>query len=79
MYIEKDNLRIGRKYLICFTEETDPGHSPDSYYEGMGILRCIDPIDSAPGSLFFELLETENAPSYGFFERRNIVTEIKDV
>ena len=79
MSTEKDDLRIGRKYLICFTKETDPGHSPDCYYEGIGILRCIDPIDNAPGSLFFELLEVETQPSFGYFEQRNVVTEIKDV
>ena len=79
MSIEKDEFEIGRKYLICFTEETDPGYSPDCYYEGIGILRCVDSIDNAPGSLFFELLETETTPSYGYFERRNVVTEIKDV
>jgi hypothetical protein len=73
--MKTEDLKIGVTYQIAFTEITDPGYSPDCYYEGLGILREFSPADYPRGTLKFDLIET-NPMETGYFDSKNVVAEI---
>ncbi len=70
-----EELKLGGKYQLAFTEETDPGYSPECYYEGTGILELVDPSGYPKGTIRFKLPELNEV---GYFGVESIVAEIKD-
>lgn len=68
-----NELKIGQKYLISFTEEKYPDFPKECYFEGIGVLTDKNPPLYKNLTLKFYLPEEQE---YGFFDLDDIVIEL---